>query len=63
MKVPKKKLQEIASDHSSDTEIKDLMKLYKNYTKEPFLFLINDTILTSDSPLRIKKIILRFILK
>ena len=35
------------------------MKLYKNYTKEPFLLLINDTILTSDSPLRFKKILFK----
>ena len=48
----------MTSDHSSETEIKDFMKLYKNYTKEPFLFLVNDTILTSDSPLRFKKILL-----
>ena len=37
MKIRKKrKFQKIASNHLSDTEFKDLMKLYKEYTKEPF---------------------------
>ena len=31
---------------------KDFMKLYKDYTKEPFSFLVNDTTLSSDNPLR-----------
>ena len=36
MKIPKKrKLQQIASYHSSDIDFKDFMKLYKKYTKEP----------------------------
>ena len=30
----KRKLQEIASNHSSDIDFKDFMKLYKGYTKE-----------------------------
>ena len=35
MKIPnKRKLQEIASNHSSDIDFKDFMKLYKGYTKE-----------------------------
>ena len=32
----KRKLQKIVSNHSSDTEFKDFMKLYKDYNKEPF---------------------------
>ena len=31
------------------------MKLYKNYTEVPFTFLVNDTTLSSDNPLRFKK--------
>ena len=43
MKIPnKKELQEIASDHSSDIDFKDFMKLYEDYTKEPYSFLVND---------------------
>ena len=38
MKMPKRVLQQIASDHSSDIKFKDFMKLYKDYTKEPFHF-------------------------
>ena len=36
MKIPnKRELQEIATNHSSDIDSKDFMKLYKHYTKEP----------------------------
>ena len=31
------------------------MKLYKDYTKEPFSFLVNDAILPSDNSLRFMK--------
>ena len=41
----KRELQQIALNHSSDTEFKDFMKLYKHYTKEPFSFLVNDFII------------------
>ena len=37
MKIPnKKELQQIASNHSSDTDCKDFMKLYKYYIKGPY---------------------------
>ena len=56
MKIPnKRELQQIASNHSSDIDFKDFMKLYKDYTKEPYSFLVNDAILSSDNPLRIRK--------
>ena len=46
MKIPSKiKLQQIASNRLSGIEFKDLVKLYKDYTKEPFSFLVNDAIL------------------
>ena len=35
-------LRQIVSNNLSDTEFKDFMKLYKNYTKETFSFLVND---------------------
>ena len=47
----KRKLQQIASNHSSDIDFKDFMKLYLDYTKEPYSFLVNDTILSSDNPI------------
>ena len=51
----KRELQQIASNHSSHTEFKDFMKLYKDYTKAPFSFLVNDTTLPSDNLLRFRK--------
>ena len=48
IKIPsKRELQQIASNHSSDTGFKDFRKLYKDYTKEPYSFLVNDTTLSS----------------
>ena len=56
MKIPyKRELQQVASDHSPDTNFKDLMKLYKEYTKEPHSFLVNDTTLSSDNLLQFRK--------
>ena len=51
----KKKLQEIASNHSSDIDFKDFMKLHRGYTKELYSFLANDTTLSSDNSLRFRK--------
>ena len=49
MKIPnKRELQQIASNHFSDIDFKDFMKLYKEYTKEPYSFLLNDWTLSSD---------------
>ena len=36
-------LQQIALNHSSDIDFKDFMKIYKECTKEPYSFLVNDT--------------------
>ena len=56
MKIPnKRKLQQMPSNHSSDIEFKDFMKLCKDYTKEPYSFLMNNTTLPSDNPLRFRK--------
>ena len=56
IKIPnKRKLQQIASNHSSDIEFKVFMKLYKNYTKDSFSFLLNNTTLPSDNPLKSMK--------
>ena len=38
----KRELQQIASNHSSGIDFKDLMKLHEDYTKEPYSFLVND---------------------
>ena len=55
----KRELQQIALNHSSDVDFKDFMKIYKKYPKEPYSFLVNDTTLPSDDPLRFTKNLLR----
>ena len=50
-----RELKQIASTHSSDTEFKIFMKLYKDYTKAPYSFLVNNITLPSDNPLRFRK--------
>ena len=55
MKIPnKRELQQTALNHTSDIDFKDFMKIYKKYTKEPYSFLVNDTTLPSDDPLRFR---------
>ena len=51
----KRELQQIASNHSTEIEFKDFMKLFKDYTKEPYSFLVKNTTLSSDNPLRFRK--------
>ena len=56
MKIPnKRELQQIALNHSSDIDFKDFVKIYKKCTDEPYSFLVNDTTLSSDNPLRFRK--------
>ena len=56
MKVPnKRELQQIALNHSSDIDFKDFMQIYKKFNTEPYSFLVNDTTLPSDDPLRFRK--------
>ena len=56
MKIPnKRELQQIVLNHSSDIDFKDFMNIYNKSTKEPYCFLVNDTTLPSDNPLRFRK--------
>ena len=56
MKIPnKRELQQIDLNHSSDIDFKDF-RIYKICTAEPYSFLVNDTTLASDDPLRFRKI-------
>ena len=58
MKIPnKRELQKIALNRSSDIDFKDFITTYKKCTDEPYSFLVNDTKLASDNPLRFRKII------
>ena len=50
MQIPnKRELQQIASNHLSDIDFKDFVKLYKDYTIEPYSFLAHNMTLSSDS--------------
>ena len=60
IKVPnKRELKQIALNHSSDIDFKDFLKIYKKCTAEPYSFLVNDTTLPSDNPLRFTKNLLK----
>ena len=60
MKIPnKRELQQIALNHSSDIDFKDFIKIYKKCTAEPYSFLVNDSTLPSDDPLRFRKNLLK----
>ena len=53
IKINKKELQQIARNQLLDVDFKDFMKIYKKYTAEPYL--INDTTLPSDNPIKFRK--------
>ena len=60
MKIPNKRElcyipNNIASKNLSDIDFKNFMKLYKDLTKEPYSFLVDNTALASDHPLRFRK--------
>ena len=55
-KIPnKRELWEIAINHSSDISTKDFINIYRKCTAEPYSFLVNDTTLASNNPLRFRK--------
>ena len=43
----KRELQQIALNHLLDIDFKDVIKIYKTFTAEPYSFLVNDTNLSS----------------
>ena len=51
----KRELQNIAINHSANIDYKDLIKIYRECTKEPYNFLTIDTTLPSINPLRFRK--------
>ena len=55
-KIPNKgELREIAINQSSAISTKDFANIYGKWTAEPYYFLVNDTTLASDNPLRFRK--------
>ena len=56
MKIPnKKELMKIAIYHLSDINIKDFIEIYSKCTDKPYAFLVIETTLPSNDPLRFRK--------
>ena len=51
----RRELQQIAINHSSVISTKDFENIYRKSIAEPYSFLVNDTTLASDNPLRFRK--------
>ena len=51
----KRELQQIAINHSGDTDYKDFMKIYRKCTSEPYYFLTIDSTLPANNSLRFRK--------
>ena len=55
-KIPnKRELQQIAINHSSDISTNDFANIYRKFTDETYSFLVNDSTLASNNPLRFRK--------
>ena len=53
----KRELQNIAINHSADIDYQDFIKIYREYTKEPYNFFTIGTTLPASDPLRFRKIL------
>ena len=51
----RRELQQVAINHSSDITTKDFENIYRKCMAEPYSFLVNDTTISSDNPLRFRK--------
>ena len=49
----KRELQNIAINHFSDIDYKDLIKIYRECSRKPYSFLTIDTVLPASNPLRL----------
>ena len=55
-KIPnKRELQQIAVNHSSDISTNNFYNIYRKCTAVPYSFLVDDTMLASNNPLRCRK--------
>ena len=59
----KRELRNIATNHSTDIDYKNFMKIYRKCTSESYSFLTIDTTLPADNLLRFKKKSFRFVIK
>ena len=56
MKIHNKRaLQNIAINHSANIDYKDFLKIYRNFTKEPYSFLNIENTLLAINPMRFLK--------
>ena len=51
----RKELQNVAINHSADIDCNDFVKIYIEYTREPYCFLTIDSTLPASDPLRFRK--------
>ena len=56
----KRELQQIGINQSSDISTKYFTNMYRKCTAEPYSFLVNDTTLASDNPLRFRKLFFKY---
>ena len=56
----KKELQNLAINHLADNDCKNFIKIYREYTKEPYSFLTIDRTLPASNPLTFRKNLFRF---
>ena len=55
-KIPnERELQQIGINHSSDISTKDFANIYRKCTDEPCSFLVIDTMIASNNPLRFRE--------
>ena len=55
-KIPnKRELQQIVINYTSDINTKDFANIYRKYTAKPYSLLVNDSTLSSNNPLKIRK--------
>ena len=56
MRIPnKRELQQVAINHSSDINTKDFIEIHIKSTDKPYSFLVIETTLPSNNPLRFRK--------
>ena len=59
-KIPKKReLQQVIINHSLDIRTEDFIDVHRKFTGKPYSFLVIDTTLASDNPLRFRKILFK----
>ena len=60
-KIPsKRELQQIVINHSWDIKTEGFINTYRKYTGKRYSFLVLDTKLASDNPLRFRKILFKY---